>query len=143
MTTSTVLDGLTAQQILTAASISQGNQRVITMTAANGGSVLPTGVLGYLTVPFAGTISAAYLFADEVGSVVVDIWKTGYSSAPPTVSNTIAASDLPTLSSAQKYSDTTLTGWTTTVSVGDVFAFNINSVTSLKTLTVQLIVTTT
>jgi len=58
-------------------------------------------------------------------SAVVDVWKV--NAGYPTVSNTITASDLPALSSATNNVDTTLSGWTTSVSVGDVFIFNVQS----------------
>ncbi len=58
-------------------------------------------------------------------SAVIDIWKV--NAGYPTVTNTITASDLPTLSSATNKVDTTLSGWTTSVSVGDVFIFNVQS----------------
>lgn len=103
----------------------------IAFSRNNNGTVLPTGVAGDMHIPFACTITGATLLADQSGSIVVDLWKLGYSSYPPTVSNTITASALPTLSSATKYQDTTLTGWTTAVSANDVIRVNINSVSSI------------
>ena len=57
------------------------------------------------------------------GSIVIDVWKDTYANFPPTVADTITASAKPTLSSATKSDDTTLTGWTTAVTAGDVFGF--------------------
>jgi hypothetical protein len=114
---------------------------VIGITIDGAGSVLTTGVKGYTSVPFACTINSVTLLADQTGSVVVDIWKTPYSSFPPTVANTITASDLPTISSAQKNQDTTLTGWTTTVNANDTIGFNVNSCTSITRLNLILKVT--
>ena len=118
-----------------------GILRSVSLVTSNGGSVLTTGIIGTIIVPFSGIISSVSLLADETGNVVMDIWKTQFSSYPPTNTNTITASDLPTLSSAQSYQDTTLTGWTTQINPNDVLAFNINSVTNIKQLTVALGIT--
>ncbi len=97
-----------------------------------------------LYFPMACTIAEAALFAPhESGSAVVDVWKTPKGSFPASIANSICASDLPTLSSAQEESDTTLTGWTTTINAGDTLTFDIVSVTSLTNLTVALKVKTT
>jgi len=104
-----------------------------------GGSVLTTGVKGFLEIPFNMTITAVTLMADQSGSVVIDIWKDTYANFPPTVADTITASAKPTLSSAQKSKDTTLTGWTTSVTGGDILAFNVDSATTVQRLTVSII----
>jgi hypothetical protein len=111
------------------------------ITIDGGGSAPTTGVKGYLYVPFACTINSVTLAADQSGSAVIDIWKVAYASFPPTVTNTITASDLPTLSSAQDYQDSTLTGWTTSVNAGDVLAFNVNSASTLTRINLVLKVT--
>ena len=104
----------------------------------NAGSALSTGVKGDLVIPFACTLSGVTLLADQSGSVVVDIWKNAYSGFPPTVANTITASAIPTISSATKYQDLTLTGWTKTVNAGDTLRFNVNSDTTITRVTVAL-----
>jgi hypothetical protein len=106
-----------------------------------GGVTILTGVAGYLEIPFACTINRVTMLADQTGSIVVDIWKAAYGSFPPLVGNTITASALPTISSAKSSQDSTLTGWTTSVTAGDIVAFNVNSVTSLTRVTVSLKVT--
>jgi hypothetical protein len=97
----------------------------------NSGAVLGTGIQGDILIPFACTITAVTLLADQTGSMVVDLWKLGYTSFPPTVGNSICASALPTISSASKYDDTTLTGWTTSINAGDVIRVNINSCSTI------------
>jgi hypothetical protein len=117
--------------------------RAITYVMDGGGSVLATGVRGSLYVPFACTITAATLLAPhQIGSIVVDVWKTPLGSYPASAGNSICASDLPTLSAAREMTDTTLTGWTTAISAGDTLTFNINSVTSLDEATLILTVQT-
>ena len=112
-----------------------------------GGSALTTGIKGYLEVPYACTITQASLLADQSGSVVVDIFRSTYSAfAPPThpvSGDKLTASAPPTISSATKSQDATLTGWTTSLAAGDVLAFNVNSATTVTRVTCSLKVTRT
>lgn len=102
------------------------------ITIDGGGSAITTGVKGDITIPFNGTILGWYLTADVVGSVVIDIWKDVFANFPPTVADSIAGSEKPTLSSAVSNSDTNLTTWpTTSVSVGDVVRFNVDSASTV------------
>ena len=103
----------------------------IGITIDGGGSAITTGVKGYIEVPFACTINRATLLADQTGSIVIDVWKDTYANYPPTVADTITASAKPTLSTATKSQDSTLTGWTTSVSAGDILGFNVDSATTV------------
>jgi hypothetical protein len=79
-------------------------------------------------VPFAGSISKVQLIATPSGSVTVDVRTVAYASyTGPSSTSTITASDTPALSSATSYSDSTLTGWTTTVTANSVFCFYLTS----------------
>ena len=112
-----------------------------------GGATITTGLKGYLEVPYACTITRASLLADQSGSIVVDIFRSTYSAfAPPThpaSADKLTASAPPTISSALKSQDSTLTGWTLTLAAGDILAFNVNSVTTIQRVTVSLLVTRT
>jgi hypothetical protein len=114
-----------------------------------GGSALTTSTCGFssgqlctLEVPFACTITAARMFADQTGSAVIEIAKTTYSAyAPgthPVSGDKITSSTPPTISSAAKSQDTTLTSWTTSVSAGDILAVSVTSATTITKLTVSL-----
>jgi hypothetical protein len=92
-------------------------------------------------VDYACTITQVTMLADQSGSVVVDIWKDVYANYPPTVADTITASAKPTITTATKSKDSTLTGWTTNVSAGDTLRFNIDSVTTITRLNLTLKVT--
>ena len=105
-----------------------------------GGSAITTGVKAYVTVPWACTITKVELFADQTGSIVIDIWKDTYANFPPLVADTITAAAKPTISSGVKDTDSTLTGWTTALAAGDVLAFNVDSVTDITRLSVLLTV---
>jgi hypothetical protein len=106
-----------------------------------GGAALSTGIAGDLEIPFACTINRVTMLADQSGSVVVDIWKDSYANYPPTDADSITASAVPTISSATKSQDATLTGWTTSVAAGDTIRFNVDSVTSITRVVVSLKVT--
>ena len=108
-----------------------------------GGSAITTGVKGYIEVPFACTINQVTLLADQSGSIVVDIWKDSYANYPPTDADSITASAVPTISTATKSQDATLTGWTTSISAGDILGFNVDSITTCTRVTLSSKVTRT
>lgn len=120
----------------------QQRTRQITAVIGDGVSVIPTGVVGFTSSPYTGTITKARILSTDAavtsGSIVVDVWKDTYANYPPTVADTITASAKPTLSSAIKNEDSTLTGWTTSVTAGDIFGFNVDSATSVKRVTLEL-----
>lgn len=105
------------------------------ITIDGGGSAITTGVKGYVTVPYTGTITQWTLLADQSGSIVIDVWKDTYANYPPTVADTIAGSEKPTLSSATKNQDTNLTTWTTAVTAGDVVGFKVDSASTVTRVT--------
>lgn len=113
------------------------------ITIDGGGSTITTGVKGYVTVPYAGTITQWTLLADQSGSIVIDVWKDTYANYPPTVADTIAGSEKPTLSAATKNQDTSLTTWTTAVTAGDVIGFNVDSATTVTRVTLVIEMTAT
>ncbi len=111
-----------------------------------GGATITTGMKGYLQMDFAGTITQANLLGDRSGSIVVNIWKCTYAqfdagATRPVVGDKITASAPPTISTATKSTDSTLTGWTVAFAAGDILAFNVDSVTSMQRVTVDLKVT--
>ena len=107
----------------------------------DGGGAVPTvGVTRYLEIPFPHTISAAIMLADVAGSAVVDVWRDIYNNAPPTAADSICASAKPTLVSAIKSKDTTLTGWTLGGLAGDVYGFRLDSASVLTFVRLSLTV---
>lgn len=112
---------------------------IIAFNIDGGGDVPNTGLQGgSVVIPFDCVITSATLLADQAGSCVVDIWKKAYASFPPSIADTIVASAPPTLTAAQKSQDTTLTGWSKSLSSGDVLFFNLNSVATLTHVTLAL-----
>lgn len=108
-----------------------------------GGSVITTGIKGDLEIPFDCTITRNTLLADQSGSIVIDIWKDTYANYPPTVLDTITASAKPTLTAATKSQDSTLTGWTTTITAGNILRFNVDSISTITRVTLSIRVTKT
>lgn len=121
--------------------LSNANTVDIIFVIDGGGATITTGVKGYIPVDFPCTINQVTLLADQSGSIVVDILKDTYANYPP--AGSIAASAKPTISSATKSKDSTLTGWTTSISAGDILGFKVDSITTCQRVTVALKVTKT
>ena len=120
---------------------SLGNVRTSSIVfRIDGGGVVPsTGVAGDIEVPFACTITQTALAADQNGAIVVDVWKDTYANYPPTVADSITSNTSLTITTGtNKSQDTVLTGWTTTVSKGDILRFNVNSVATITACTVNI-----
>lgn len=113
----------------------------ISFVIDGGGVAITTGSKGFVVVPYACTINNSTLIADQTGSIVLDIKKSTFSGFPSTTS--IVASAPPTLSSAQKSQDTTLTGWTTSIAAGDILEWTVTSATTVTRITNNLKVTKT
>lgn len=105
------------------------------------GSILQTPALnGMFYVPRKSVIKGVALLTQGAGagSCVVDIWKAAIGSFPPTSGNSIVSASPPTILSARTYTDTTLTGWTTTLAAGDTLLFNLVSVSIFTELACYL-----
>ena len=107
----------------------------------DGSAAITTGAKMWMVVPFDCEITQATLLADQSGSIVIDIWKDTYANHPPTDADSITASAPPTLSTAIKSQDSTLTGWTKTLSKGDIIRFNVDSITTCTRVLLVLDIT--
>jgi hypothetical protein len=107
----------------------------------NNGVALSTGIQGDIYVPFACTVTGVNLFADQTGSMQVNLWRVAYASYPPTSSNGMCGTNYPTITSGIKYSNTTLTGWTLGINAGDIIRVNIDSCSTIQRFTMALTVT--
>lgn len=107
-----------------------------------GAAAITTGIKGFVRIPVTCTITKVTVLSIDAavtaGSIVVDLWKDTYANYPPDVADTITASAKPTLSSATASEDSTLTGWTTSVTAGDVIGFNVDSATTVTKVLVEL-----
>lgn len=95
------------------------------------------GATSYVRVPYAGTITSWHLIADVAATCVIDVWKA--AGSVPTVANTITASAKPALTTATTATSSTLTGWSTTVTAGDVFGFNLQTFTTGSPTSITLV----
>jgi len=112
----------------------------IILTIDGGTSPPSTGSKGYTpSFPFAATITKWELLADQSGSAQVTVKKCTYTTFPTTAS--IVASAPPVMSSAIKASSSTLTGWTTSIAIGDILEFVLDSVTGCNRLVLKLEIT--
>ncbi len=104
-----------------------------------GGSALASGAQVDIMVPANATIKTMTLMPDLSGSIIVDIWKDSYANFPPTQGDSITSSATPQIISGDKDQDTSLTGWTTALSDGDILRFNISgAATNITRVTAQL-----
>ena len=103
-----------------------------------GGSAISTGVAGFLEIPLACNITGWTILADQSGSIVVDVWNDTYANFPPTVADTIAGSEKPTISASTKGQDLTLTTWTEDVDAGDILGFNVDSCATIERVTLTI-----
>lgn len=106
-----------------------------------GGSAITTGIKGDLEIPWGATINRVTLLCDQSTTTVVDIWKDTYTNFPPTDTDSITASAIPGTSASNKDQDTTLTGWTTSITAGDIIRFNVDSNDNATRCTISLKVT--
>ncbi len=106
-------------------------QGAIAFIIDGGGSAITTGQKGHLEIPFKCEIQQVTLLANQSGSIVVDIWNDTYANFPPTDADTITSASPPTITTAVKSQDATLTNWLKTIDAGDILAFNVDSCTTI------------
>jgi hypothetical protein len=108
--------------------------RSIIAIIGDGTTVPSTGSKGFLTIPYACTITNWYITGDASGSAVVDIKRSGSSIIG-------GSGNKPTLSSVQR-ANAAASSWTSvSVSANDELEFNLDSVTTCKRLNITVMVT--
>lgn len=106
-------------------------RRIAAYVFDGGGTPLSGTLDACVDVPIASTITGVTLLSDVSGSATVDVKTVAYASyAGPSSASSITASAVPAISSAFKYQDTTLTGWTTAVAANTVMCFHLTSPTA-------------
>jgi hypothetical protein len=117
----------------------QERQHTIKHVVDGGGSVPGTGVTGDAMVTHACTIVAWSVLADQSGSMETDVWIKPYvANSPPTVANTVVASDYPKITTASSADGSALTGWTTAIAANSQVRFNLRSITTITRFTITL-----
>jgi len=124
----------------------QGNQGLVGPLGASQGSVSVTftgnggsislGSKGYVSIPYAATITQWSLITSTTASMVIDVRRASYANFPTTTS--IAGTDLPTLTNQTKNLSTALTGWTTSIATNDILEFVVNSNSGIAFATLNL-----
>ena len=114
------------------------NSAGFTFIIDGGGVAITTGQKGHVEIAFPTTITGWTVVADQAGDIVVDIWKDTYANFPPTVADTITGTEKPTLVAVQMNQDLALTTWTTGLAVGDILAFNVDSVATVTRVAICL-----
>jgi hypothetical protein len=104
------------------------------------GPVLSTGIKAFVPIPFGCDVTGWTILGDASGDIVIDVWKDSYANFPPTVADTIAGTEKPTLSGAQKNQDLALTTWTPAITAGDILAINIDSCSGIKQVSLSIFV---
>lgn len=119
---------------------------IIGITIGDGEQPLTTGFYGCTPpVPRAGTIAKWTILSTDpaftTGSIQMDVYKKNYASGyPPLTANSIVASAPPFVTSGINNQQSGPTSWTTTVLEGDVFGFQITTVTDFTRVTFGMMV---
>lgn len=104
------------------------------------GTDIATGVKGYIKIPVTGKITEWEVVATESGgSITIDLWADTYANFPPVVGDSITTSEKPTLTTAQKNTDTSLnggSGWA--VTQGSWLVVNVDSCSGVTVATLAL-----
>lgn len=111
------------------------NLASITFVIDGAGNTITTGVKGDIQVPFPCVIKSWSLVADQSGNCVIDVWKDSFTNFPPVDADSITASAPPTLSSNNRNTNSTMTGWTTTISADDFLRYNVDSAAGVTRVT--------
>ncbi len=119
---------LASTGVMTISGVTTAVIRTIGATWDGAGAALTTGkATGYVSVPFAGTITG-YSISADVGTCTIQTWRVATGTAVPTVSNSISTSGVQ-LTTGTHVRSTSVGDFTnTTVAVGDIFAFNLGTV---------------
>jgi hypothetical protein len=108
------------------------------ITIDGSGSPITTGIKGDVYVPVNLTITGWTLIADQVGDIQIDVWKDTYANFPPTITDSITGSELPTLISQNKNQDNSLSTWNASLSAGDILRFNVDSSSTVTRVTLSI-----
>lgn len=108
-----------------------------TFVNPNGLTLPVNSVAAYIPVACVAR-SVVVLAQLDPGSCVIDIRRAPFASYPPVFGGSICAAAKPTLTAGIKYSDATLTGWTTALAAGDTLFFTLESVSGLTVIDVAL-----
>lgn len=118
--------------------LSDGLNATLNVVFNGGGSDVQVGLYVDAQIPYNSSITKVSLFSNDSGSTSIDILKDTFANYPPTSSITSASK--PQLINQRSYEDTTLSGWTTSISEDDILRFVVgeNSGITAMTLAIKL-----
>ncbi len=109
----------------------------VPITIDGGGAVISTGyTLRGIEIPFVATITGWTIISNVTGSIVLTVSKATYAAAQ--TYTVISGTEKPTLSSATKNQDLSLTTWTTAVAAGDLLQVAVDSASTLTRVVLNL-----
>jgi hypothetical protein len=108
--------------------------------SASGAVIVTNTVAQDILIPYACTLREVYILTQGgSGSCVVDVWKVAIGSFPPTGANDITGGNPPALvATSVPYTNTTLTGWTTSFAQNDVIRLTLASNTAFTSVKILL-----
>jgi len=139
---------INANEISGASLFESGNkvlaQREIVYVIDGGGSIIPSGSKGVIQIPWDATVNSYRMLADVTGSAEVDVRRqtqANYAGEGFPASDSITGTETPTLSSAVKTEDVSITTWSG-ISAGDNLEFRvIADTTTITRLTLNIPIT--
>jgi hypothetical protein len=104
-----------------------------------GGAAPAAGAVVDVPAPYSGTLTSWEMLGDVSGSAEVKVGKDVAANFPPTFpADLITAAAPPTLTAAARAASSTLTGWTTAITAGDILRFSLVSASTLGRVTCVL-----
>ncbi|MGD9713400.1 MAG: hypothetical protein AB7V46_15235 [Thermomicrobiales bacterium] len=117
------------------------NARWVSVPIDGGGSTIGTGVRARVLSPADGIIAGWRMMADQVGSVVLNLWEREHPNVPSVAQQITGGSEKPTLSAAQAAEDLSLNGgagWA--IHDGYHLWVNVESATTVTYVTLGLLI---
>jgi len=104
----------------------------------NDGTALNTGIQGSVHIPYGLDIIRWTLIGDQSGSANIDLWSSEYGTVP-TVANSVTGNIGMTISTATANQSGDIDNWRMTrINAGNVVTFNVQSVSTITRLTINL-----
>lgn len=110
------------------------------MVIDGGGATITTGIKGDFVIEVSSTITAWHLYANQTGSIQIDLWNESYLNFPPTDADSITGSEPVAMTTNDHFAGTGtgIDSWDLSVSAGDIIRVNVDSVTSIQRVTLVL-----
>ena len=115
-----------------------GSQPPVVVVVDGGGEAITSGAAVMLPLTSNGEFTAWTIVADQSGSIAFDLQIDSYANFPPDSGDSIVAAAPPSITGAAKGTDSTLSGWTTAYSSGDVLRVVVSSATTVEHVTLTL-----